>query len=87
MGGGGEPKILVKCWPQKVWESCLTPPIFDGHITYIYIYIWANYNDQTAEVTLNGGLVRESPPSPLNSGLRVIVICPDIYIYIYHLCL
>ena len=22
---------------------------------YIYIYIWANYNDQTAEVTLNGG--------------------------------
>ena len=25
-------------------------------------YIWANYNDQTAEVTLNGGLVRESPP-------------------------
>ena len=27
---------------------------------------WANYNDQTAEVTLNGGLVREvSPQIPL----------------------
>ena len=24
--------------------------------------IWANYNDQTAEVTLNCGVVRESPP-------------------------
>ena len=25
-------------------------------------YFWAIYNDQTAEVTPNGGLVRESPP-------------------------
>ena len=31
----------------------------------------------SAEVTLNGGLVRESPPNPLNSGLGIIVICPD----------
>ena len=29
-------------------------------------------------VTLNGGLVRESPQNPLNSGLGIIVICPDI---------
>ena len=34
----------------------------------------------SAEVTLNGGLVRESPPNPLNSGLGIIVICPDLYI-------
>ena len=27
----------------------------------------------------NGGLVREFPPNPLNSGLGIIVICPDIY--------
>ncbi len=33
----------------------------------------------SAEVTPNGGLVRESPPNPLNSGLGIIVICP------YHL--
>ena len=26
---------------------------------------WANYNDQPAEVTLNAGLVRESPPKSL----------------------
>ena len=31
----------------------------------------------SAEVTPNGGLVRESPPNPLNSGLGIIVICPE----------
>ena len=34
----------------------------------------------SAEVTLNGGLVRESPKNPINSGLGIIVICPDIVI-------
>ncbi len=31
----------------------------------------------SAEVTPNGGLVRESPQNPMNSGLGIIVICPD----------
>ena len=31
----------------------------------------------SAEVTLTCGLVRESPKNPLNSGLGIIVICPD----------
>ena len=31
----------------------------------------------SAEVTLNGGLVRESSQNPLNSGLGIILICPD----------
>ena len=43
----------------------------------MYQYIWTNYNDQTAEVTPNGGLVRESPQNPLNSGLGIILICPE----------
>ena len=30
-----------------------------------------------AEVTLNAGLVKESPQNPLNSGLGIILICPD----------
>ena len=30
----------------------------------------------SAEVTPNGGLVRESHQNPLNSGLGIIVICP-----------
>ena len=33
----------------------------------------------SAEVTLNGGLIRELPQNPLNSGLGIILICPDIW--------
>ena len=34
--------------------------------------IWAIYSDQTAEVTPNGSLVRESPQNPRNnSGLGI----------------
>ena len=32
----------------------------------------------SAEVTLNGGLIRELPQNPLNSGLGIILICPDL---------
>ncbi len=31
----------------------------------------------SAEVTLNGGLVRESSHNPLNSGLGITLICPE----------
>ena len=31
----------------------------------------------SAEVTLNGGLIRELPQKPLNSGLGIILIWPD----------
>ncbi len=34
----------------------------------------------SADVTLNGGLIRELPQNPLNSGLGIILICPDAYI-------
>ena len=30
----------------------------------------------SADVTLNGGLIRELPQNPLNSGLGIILICP-----------
>ena len=33
----------------------------------------------SAEVTLNGGLVRESSQNPLNSGLGIILICPGSF--------
>ena len=39
----------------------------------------------SAEVTPNGGLVREFPPNPLNSGLGIIVICPEGYCFV-HFC-
>ncbi len=32
----------------------------------------------SAEVTLNGGLIRELPQNPLNSGLGIILIWPDM---------
>ena len=34
----------------------------------------------SAEVTLNGGLIRELPQNPLNSGLGIILICPDKFV-------
>ena len=38
----------------------------------------ANYNDLSRRVvTLNGGLIRELPQNPLNSGLGTILICPE----------
>ena len=33
----------------------------------------------SAEVTLNGGLIRELPQNPLNSGLGIILICPECW--------
>ncbi len=33
------------------------------------------------EVTLNGGLIRELPQNPLNSGLGIILICPEPSIF------
>ncbi len=41
--------------------------------------IWANYNDVSPRHTLNGGLIRELPQNPLNSGLGIILICPETY--------
>ena len=31
----------------------------------------------SADVTLNGGLIRELPQNPLNSGLGIPLICPE----------
>ena len=46
------------------------------------MYISGQIITTSAEVTLNGGLVRELPQNPLNSGLGIILICPDIYKYV-----
>ena len=45
--------------------------LFKGHVTGQSIAT-------SAEVTLNGGLVRESPNNAFNSGLGIIVIWPDV---------
>ena len=47
-------------------ETCFLPIKCSGQII-----------TTSAEVTLNGGLIRELPQNPLNSGLGIILICPD----------
>ena len=50
---------------------------------YFYIYFWVNYSEQSAEVTPNDNLVRESTQKcPDHSGLGIIVI---IFPYIYNI--
>ena len=51
------------------------------------IHISGQIITTSADVTLNGGLVRELPQNPLNSGLGIILICPDIWHIYLHECL
>ena len=44
-----------------------------------YISSSGQFIATSAEVTPNGGLVRESPQNTLNSGLGIIVICLDLH--------
>ena len=48
-----------------------------------YIHLSGQIITTSAEVTLNGGLARESPQNLLNSGLAITLICPDLCMYIY----
>ena len=59
--------------------------VFKNPLVHKGIFMWTNSNDQPAEVTLNGGLVREMSPNPLNSRLgintdlsRVMYIIEDL---------
>ena len=45
-----------------------------GNLSY---FPKVNFVTQCSEVTLNGGLIRELPQNPLNSGLGIILICPE----------
>ena len=42
------------------------------------VYMSGQIITTSAEVTLNGGLIRELPQNSLNSGLGIILICPDM---------
>ena len=51
--------------------------------TKILQHLWANYSD-LSRGHLNWCFSKGIPSKiPFNSGLRIIVICPDTYIYIY----
>ena len=72
-------QALLRCWKNL--------PIFDqltenGFLTGKRRFPFGkHYSGQiittSAEVTPNGGVVRESPQNPLKSGLGIILICPD----------
>ena len=67
----GSTHILVSLKFQRIQRWELPDDMGPG-------WIWANYNDVSRRVvTLNGGLIRELPQNPLNSGLGIILICPD----------
>ena len=61
-------ELLHQKWKWKKWKW----PV-PGNIVYKSGQIITT----SAEVTLNGGLIRELPQNPLNSGLGIILICPD----------
>ncbi len=57
-------------WPTR-WFTALKGPSGGGKTR-------GDRKTTSAEVTLNGGLIRELPQNPLNSGLGIILICPDV---------
>ena len=64
LGGGVADFIFLS---RMFWE------VIPNSKRIFFTWVWANYNDQPAEVTLNGGLVRESYPKwPKHSSLRII---------------
>ena len=59
---------------------CNSRPIGSMYGIIIFTYLSEQIIATSAEVTPNGGLVRDSPQNPLNSGLGIIVICPDLWL-------
>ena len=55
---------------KPYWAWILFLPLSSGQII-----------TTSAEVTLNGGLVRESTQNSLNSRLGIILICPDYHVF------
>ena len=58
------------------FTSLVVNEMFDPSKPYI-IHHSGQVITTSADVTLNGGLIRELPQNPLNSGLGIILICPD----------
>ena len=75
-------KKTKKVGPQTMFvHARWAPTSYEwGYDPYKWPYKSGQIITTSAEVTLNGGLVRESPPNPLNSGLGIILICPDKWV-------
>ena len=57
------------------------------YMIYVYIYVDSgkNYSDLRQESLKMVGLVKDSPANALASGWGIIIIWPDIYIYILYM--
>ena len=64
-GAGND--VFLPTWGTKEPENFQSHGLASGQII-----------TTSAEVTLNGGLITELPQNPLNSGLGIILICPDV---------
>ena len=69
-------KVTFSRWWFQICLFIFTPIL--GEDEPILTNISGQIITTSAEVTLNGGLIRELPQNPLNSGLGIILICPDI---------
>ena len=70
---------------QRTQTFCFEPlgeDYFKGNLkslNFYFLVISGQIITTSADVTLNGGLIRELPQNPLNSGLGIILICPVIW--------
>ena len=78
---GGEPAVADGCWwsPRNILNGCILQKHQKRFSSLEFLLshspTWSNYNDQAAEVTLNGGEKYGNPTqNPLNSGLGIRLI-------------
>ena len=84
-----DPMGMATTWPEErdhwTWTNCrcishrTTMDLQDASLEWFpgkSLYSCGLSVATSAEVTTNGGLVRESPDNPLNSGLGIILIFP-----------
>ena len=88
MNGSAHSADLVSMWCFSILRinKYIHIYVYVYMYIYVYIYVYMYISGQiittSAEVTLNGGLIRELRPNPPNSGLGIILICL-LYIYIW----
>ena len=68
---------------MSIAATLAAPEMAEQFGVLVELYSSGQIITTSAEVTLNGGLIRELPQNPLNSGLGIILICPDSLLSIF----
>ena len=73
-------QVVFRIAPRYFWEYSPSQMWQQNSLELVRVHGFFHISGQiittSAEVTLNGGLIRELPPNPLNSGLGIILILP-----------